>query len=309
MAFEGGPGNKYFHCTWQAGVNTGSSQCPPSEKIWEGDWTYSITYELTDAAGFNASIQADLGIDPAWVTFGDTNTLIGCQSGTEVNPGTGNRPCLKIFEKKYGFPMKGDNVEVPNPKDLLQAALPNIEALHDTVTAVYIEIGLDVDEASVADMVTAVSMPMFMLESAVDQMKTIKDIGAEVADQKKKELNLTILGVALFVLPFVGEAAGPLIGGAIGISRIAAIVGVLDITANAGLSIFQIVDDPLSAPFVIHGLLAAPAAFAGRGERGAYDEAASARRALKTTDLAKFGSAFVEKDAKVQSIVKACVKG
>lgn len=309
MAFDGGAGNKYFHCTWKAGVNTGSSQCPPSEKIWEGDWTYEITYELTDAAGFNASIQADLGIDPGWVTFGDTNTLIGCQTGGETTPGTGNRPCLKIYEKKYGFPMKGDNVDVPNPKDLLQAALPKIEALQDTVTAMYIEIGLNVDKALVGDMVTAVSVPVFMLESAVDQMKTIKDIGAEVAEQKKKDLILTILGIALLVLPFVGEAADALIGGAVGISRIAAVVGVLDLAANAGLSVFEVVNDPLSAPFAILGLLAAPAAFAGRGERDVFDEAASARRALKTTDLVRFGSTFVEKDAKVQNIVKACVRG
>ncbi|KAK2043757.1 hypothetical protein LZ31DRAFT_620708 [Colletotrichum somersetense] len=141
-----------------------------------------------------------------------------------------------------------------------------------------------------------VANPKDIIEAAMPNM-TMKT--------NKKKLTLEILSIVLIAVPFVGEASGALCGGVAVISRIAALV---DIVGSAGLTAYDIVEDPSSAPFAILGLLVGGFGGGFRSEKEAFGKAAKARNELSASDIAKFGDDFVAKDSKVQRTVSSCVR-
>jgi chitinase len=303
-----GKGQSFFDCDYTYGSDSGSSSCWGMPRFWDDDYSYTITFKLHDEDGFFNAIAADLGLDKSWVKFADYTAPYSCASDfSDDRPGGGNHPCRRLTHKYHGFPMKADNVQVANPKDIIQAAMPNITSLQNIMLGAGINMALGLYSNDTEDAVQASALPVFMLQDAVDSMKNIKDIGAKVAAEKKKSLILEILSIVLIVIPFVGEAVGAIFGGAAMIARIALIIGEV---GNAALSIESIVADPLSAPFAILGLLAGGlgggAGRAGRIEEDLFSEAAAARRAMKADDIGKFSQAFQKKDATVEQIVKAC---
>ncbi|POR37747.1 Uncharacterized protein TPAR_02065 [Tolypocladium paradoxum] len=317
MNLDNGKGNKYFNCEWTVGLSSDSSPCPPTSRFWEQDEGYDLRYELKDEDGFYKAIAADLGIDKSWIKFGTLDAGTSCQ-GTDLRlPGGGQRPCQKLFHKRHGFPLKGDNVEVANPMKLVQAAMANITELQKSMLVGYAEMALNIYGAGddrfesgegidEGDAVIAAAMPVFMLQEAVESMKVIKDIGAKAAEEAKKRPILMILNIVLMVIPFVGEVAGPLFGGAVMITRIATLIAD---AGNVALGIAEIIDDPLSAPFVVLAILAGGGA-GGSGRKPqsqSFRDAAAARRGMKGDQLALFSQAFREKDELIQKLTKACV--
>lgn len=87
------------------------------------------------------------------------------------------------------------------------------------------------------------------------------------------------------------------------IARAAFVIGEV---GNVALSVYEIVDNPESAPFAILGIIGSASAIRTKGVRKAFSEAAGARRALSANKMKAFGAAFVKKDAQVQRILKSC---
>ena len=143
-------------------------------------------------------------------------------------------------------------------------------------------------------------MPIFQMSEAISSMKEIKDIGAKAAADAKRNLIFKILTIIFMVLPFVGEALGPLVGSVAAIARIALLISE---AGNVAITIADIVADPSSAPFAIMGLIAGTAG-AGAGRAGALEKASVARGLFKDSDLAKFPKGFRDKDALIQQMVK-----
>ncbi|GFF46216.1 hypothetical protein IFM58399_07743 [Aspergillus lentulus] len=79
-------------------------------------------------------------------------------------------------------------------------------------------------DGSATDAVVAYSMPVLQLAEAISSMRDIKDIGEKVKEETKKDLIFKILSIVFMVIPFVGEALGPLIGSA-AVARIALLIG------------------------------------------------------------------------------------
>ncbi|KZL68188.1 killer toxin alpha beta [Colletotrichum incanum] len=160
---------------------------------------------------------------------------------------------------------------------------------------------IDADESDIS---TSFSMPVFMLEDASVSIKNVKEIGKEQKETKTRDLVLGILTIVFAVIPFAGAAVQAL-GGAARIATAALIIGE---AGNAAISIAEIVNDPLSAPFAILGMLVGAAGLRGGkiGTREAFREAATARTKLGPEQLALFSKEFVRKDGLVQKIVKSC---
>jgi chitinase len=236
------------------------------------------------------------------VKFGNIDNNYDCADSGEPRPGGGNKPCRQLYKRLHAYPMKGDKVDVTNPKDVIQSAMSNLTNVRSAGLAALFDISLGTFNGEGEDPVTALSMPVFMIQDAIDSMKKIKDIGEKVAEEKKKDLILLILSIVLMVLPFVGEAGGALFGGAAMVGRVALIISE---AGNAALGIEQIVGDPLSAPFVLIGMLAG---IGGAGGRPAYEAAADARRMMKPEMIAKFPTSFIGKDSLIQKITALCVK-
>jgi hypothetical protein len=195
-------------------------------------------------------------------------------------------------------------IQVDNPKKIIDEAIPSTDQLIGVALGTYAAMRNDVMDAEEADIVTAFSLPIFMLEDATDSIKTIKDIGEEMKKTHTKNLIMGILSIVLLIIPFAGEAAVAL-GGAAMIARGALIVGEV---GNAAMSIVDIVDNPSSAPFAILGMLVGAAGLrGGKAPRGAFKDAADARRALNTDAMAAFSAELRRKDGLVQGIVKACL--
>merc|ERR1712225_77922 len=184
------------------------------------------------------------------------------------------------------------NIQVGNPKDLINASMNNVTALQTSILSSYLDVGLtfydDGDNGgSPIDAVVAYSMPIFQLAEAISSMKDIKDIGEKAKEESKRNLIFNILTIVFMVIPFVGEAIGPLIGEA----------------GNAALTVADIIKDPSSAPFAILGLIAGGAG-TGSKRQAALQKASMARGLLKNTDLAKFPQRFRDKDALIQKMVQ-----
>lgn len=306
---DNGPGNKYFDCTWEVqGRTHPKTSCPGPSNYWsdmEVDTT--VTYELKDADGFYAAVENDLGISKDWIKFDESDEPYTCAPNNNDNPGGSNPPCRKVYFKRKNFPVQSDNVDVANPKDVIQSASTNITELQLTMLGGYALLAMQSYDPSgdSNDVLTASSMPVFMIQEAVKSMARIKEIGAEAHAEEKKQLILEILNIVLLVLPVVGEAAGALFSSAAMIARIALLVGE---AGNAAMSIETIVQDPLSAPFVIMGYLVGTGGSSARSESELWGSAAKARTAMKAADLKKFSADFQHSDSFVQAIVSKCSK-
>lgn len=186
----------------------------------------------------------------------------------------------------------------------MEAALPNMTALADSLVEAFFMLATDSNDAEDGDIVVAASMPIFMLQQAVDSMNEIKKLAVKIIEEDRKRLILLILNIVLMVLPIIGEAGGVLFGGVAAIGRIAALV---DIVGNAGLTAYDIIEDPQSAPFAIMGLLMGFGA-GRRSDESAFGEAGKARRGISGSDIAKLGDGFAQNDRKIQTVVNACVR-
>jgi hypothetical protein len=201
---------------------------------------------MRDKNGFYDSVATEMGIQREWITFGDVDLGYTClanegrpKEGVRVvGPPTRLQPCSKLYHRWKNAPIsvnKGDvssslskqaskidwwftflspaKIKVANPKTVIEAAMPNMTALADTLMVAYFDLALHINEAEGADIVSAASMPIFMLQQAIDIMQQIKDIGSKIVEENKKRLIALILSIVLMTIPFIGEAGGALFGG------------------------------------------------------------------------------------------------
>ncbi|KAJ5312638.1 hypothetical protein N7508_003468 [Penicillium antarcticum] len=131
-----------------------------------------------------------------------------------------------------------------NTKKPIEASRGNVIALRTSLLSSYLSVGLSFyddrpKDTSATDAVVACSMPVLQLVEAVNSMKDAKDIGEKAKEEAKKDLILKILTIVSMVIPFVGEALGPLVGSAVSVARVALLIGeadsrVLSVSENIG---------------------------------------------------------------------------
>lgn len=75
------------------------------------------------------------------------------------------------------YPAEADSITVPNPKDLVTAGLNNIMDTRIKIAATWADMVVGYWNGSYIDVAQVLSVPVFMLEQAVDAMAQVKDIG------------------------------------------------------------------------------------------------------------------------------------
>lgn len=231
MDLDKGPGNKFFTCEWSASISAKHKEkCPPADKFWQLDQSWEITYTLDDEAGFYAAVEKELGIPKEWIEFGTVDKDYGCatdQSNTPRPGSSASRPCRKEFRKRFNFPQSVDKkkITVPSPKDVIAKAHANLTDLQSLNSGTYVSVLADLADFELSDVVSASSLPVFMIEEALSNMKDVMKTGNEIAAAKQRDLALTILGLVFLVLPFVGEAIGAAFGGAAMVARMLMVIG------------------------------------------------------------------------------------
>jgi hypothetical protein len=146
------------------------------------------------------------------------------------------------------------------------------------------------------------AMPVSFMQQAIENMAQVRAIGDKVLDQERMSLIFTILSVVFMVIPFIGQALAAETAVFLQIAgRIMALIGA---AGNAGLVVYDIIQDPLMAPMAILGSLAGGVGRSGRDVK----KLADAKRSMKAEDIAKLGDVFKRNDKVVENLINFCKK-
>ncbi|KAJ5765052.1 glycoside hydrolase [Penicillium odoratum] len=293
-----GSGAQYFECT----VGSETAKSCSDINIDDELAIHTTAITLTDEDGFETAI-ADNGFISSWVELGDYTYVYeySAQEYGEVK---------RDFKFTGSFPIQNASMTVPNPKDIVTQALPDIPTLMTEMQATLLDLMLSQwQNGSISDPASAYSMPVFMLMQAVENMAEVKKLGTtektEEAEEakRKKDFILLIVSVVLMFVPIVGEE----VAAAAGLATVARTVAVAGELANGALAVYQTVDDPSSAVSNIIGMLFGIGSIAKVSRDGkGIASIAKLRASMKDSEIESFGTIFTTNDDKLQSILKIC---
>ncbi|EZF93825.1 hypothetical protein H113_05483 [Trichophyton rubrum MR1459] len=309
-ALKTGEGLKYMDCKWSTPYAKGEGPCT-EVNLYDPDHAdpggRTVEYTVRDEEGFYNALLKDAGISKEWIEWTTITEPDYCPTCPPKNEFCPPKPCADNYVKYVNVPSRildKSKIKVEDPKELIDKAIPHIDDVLDLAYITSYELNMGILDADITDVITSLSMPVFMLQDASKSIEEIKKIGKEHHDTKKKELILNILSIVFSIIPFVGFA-GQAAGIATRFATAALIIGEI---GNAALSVVDIVDNPAAAPFAILGLLIGVEGVQVKGAREAFKKAANVRRALKADGLKSFSQEFVRKDSLVQGLLKKCFK-
>ncbi|KAJ5577072.1 Glycoside hydrolase superfamily [Penicillium sp. DV-2018c] len=264
-----------FHCT-DAHEHDETVDCPTKRPEILGRGPGKYTYHLDDEKGFYKDIMDQYGIDESWIRFG--KLYVWTNAGCHPQDAEGAERCSVYW---YGFPQRDEeHMKVPNPKETISLAMKNVTDFGDQLDEAAANAAAFLYTQDIADAIEAAEMPVFMCESAVQQMQKVIDAADEIAAAEKKAMIVNFAAAFLMLVPAVGETIGVL-----GMATIGRVVMLAGEVGNAAYGVYGVVEDPASAVFSIFGAI-----IGIRGELG-FQRAAEARRGMsnkENTVLGKF---------------------
>lgn len=272
----------------ESGYRNKTVSCPTSVPPITGSGdAQTIYWQLDDEDGFYKDIADGYGVLEQWITFEprQVGSPIGCGPVDDYDCG----------HWWFGYPERKDEIDVPNPKDMISSAMTNLTIVSDMLAGAALDSYALSYVGSTADVVTASELPVFMSEFAVDSMQEVADAAEEIEEADKKAMILNFVMAILMIVPAVGEAAG-----SIGLTTIGRIITLTGVTGNAAFGVYGVVEDPKSA---IVSLFIALVGL--RGELG-FSKAAEVRRGMSSKEIAVLGKAFKQKSDLLHSIQKTC---
>lgn len=102
MKYNGGNGNIFFDCDWEAENNSSAGPCGGMAHFWE---LVTYWYKLTDERGFYDAVEKDLGFEREWIRLGHTHDTT-CDSSVCLNAtGTSTGSCKgRMNDSKISIP-------------------------------------------------------------------------------------------------------------------------------------------------------------------------------------------------------------
>ncbi|KAK3317910.1 killer toxin alpha/beta [Apodospora peruviana] len=257
--------------------------CPPDYSKRAGPlpvtgYGQSIYWHLRNdkEAAFWADLYKGVGIEQKDLTFQNVENYHSCTPATPDQ--------CKYFGWDYGIavPHGYDKEDVIDPKDVVEDAYKNLkDVVHDLPRAVT-QLKEGNYRGSAFDLADAMALPVFMIEEAVTNIKTISDKIDEMEEEKRKNLILAFLSAIFFFVPVLGQIASA-------VSSLATIGRVLAVLGTAGelaTDIYNVVNTKGNDPLDIFGLVLAPLAIFDGVQ---IAKAASRARGMNTEDIGKLG--------------------
>lgn len=254
----------------------------------------NATFILTDAKGFYGDIAATWGIDESWIKFG--RRLVRPNNGCQYDKPGHYEECIDAnFNWFRNYPLENDaTIEVYNPKKIIGDSLPMANDMLSRFQV--LREFADYDEMMlVSDVVDATSLPGFSAEEAVSSMSKIVEKADEIEKAEREEFILGFIMGFLFFIPFVGEAA------AAGMTTTRALLRLIGTAGDAGVMIYDVVQDPQNAFMSVFGFLTG----AGVGRSG-FRKAADARRSMSTKELDGLGNIKLKLEREQNIRVMSC---
>jgi chitinase len=197
-------------------------------------------------------------------------------------------------------PLGADSYTIPDPREMVKAALPGVADLAYQIGYTETQMQVGMWSGMGRDAVSIMAMPISLMQQAVENMGKIRVIGDRVIDQERTRLIFTILSIVFMIIPFVGQALA--VETAVFLQIAGRIIALIGAVGNAGLAIYDSIQDPLMVPIAI---LASLASGVGRGGRD-IEKLADARRAMKPDDIGKLDEVFKRNDRVVQDPAGVC---
>lgn len=283
--------DQYFSCEVQGQPKLKGCPQLPDLSDWDGTHGGSGSFTFTNETGFYADLAAEYGIDQSWIDVGDYKDR-KC---------AGRVGCAGIYYT--GVPQAKSDYEVPDPKDIISAALSNYSALNDMLSEaatnsqslLYFST-TDDGASTMGDAVEGSALPIFMMQSAIASMDNVVDVAKKAEAELVKEIILGFISGILFLVPFAGEALE-----GVDVAVVASLGRLISLAGDAGNIAFDVygtVQDPKNAVFAIFGALSV-----GRS----FGKAAEAVRTLKAADVASLGDTVKSGMAAVDKGVVSCI--
>jgi GH18 family chitinase len=295
MGTSGG-GRQYFDCASPQLNGNATGGCEDAVKALENENIYQLHYMLRDKTGFFNDLLSNHGVQPDWIKFGEIVQSNSCSYPNKND-------CEPMRKHTYGYPQEADGIDIPNPKDLVLKAGPNMSTMKDTINAMWLDVMLAQWDGPLEDVVPAMGLPVSLVKQAISNMRDVKKIGETEKEEEQKNLILNILGAIFALVPFIGEA-GAVAGGLAQLGRVISIIGEV---GNAALSIYDVVDNPSSAPMALFGILMGGSSFA-RTEEEFAKMGRLAKQIDSTGAMAKMGTLAAEDGAKIKKVLHMCAK-
>ncbi|RDW76305.1 Peptidoglycan-binding Lysin subgroup [Aspergillus mulundensis] len=276
--------------------------CPPDyslrgqSKPPKGDlYSESVYWTLRDSKAdqFFADLYTNVGIDKENIAFKDVHHIT-CGSDNSDS-------CGPNWYWDYDFPVPEgyEKEDVINPEDVVSEARKNLTDLSPQMTQVIKDVHDRVYLGDAADLVDALSLPIYMVTDAVANMEEIVDIAEEIREAERKAIILAFLSAILFFVPVIGEIASAVSS----LATIGRVISLLGAVGNAAFDVYTIVDDPENAPLAIFSLVLAPLALS---DVVAISKAAQVRRGMSADQLATLGGTVSKNLDTVQRLKGTC---
>lgn len=270
------------------------SEDPPEDGYYA---QAAVTWNMRDGMRdkFFADLYLDTGIKEEDIKWKSVNRY-------PCIPAESDEDCRK-HNHDHNFPVTDGYTkeDVLNPKDVVEDARGNLNTLGPDLTSVIEYVQKNIYPGSTYDLVDALSLPIMMIDDAVDNMQQIDDTVDKWEEDKRKNILMAFLSAVFFLVPIVGQVVGT-IGTLANIGRIIVMAGV---AGNIALGIHDIVDDPANAPLAIFGIILEPFALFDIAK---VSRAASARRSMTPDEVKALGSKPSLKTGLIHDIQGVCMK-
>ncbi|KAJ5056167.1 hypothetical protein J3E72DRAFT_200340 [Bipolaris maydis] len=248
-----------------------------------GERIPNATFSFKDEEGFWKDLGETWGIEKSWVSFGRRRVRHsnGCQyAGEEVNE------CIdKLPDWWYDYPRPSDNIEIYNPKKVIGDSYDIAKETLDRFKTMSIAGRYD-EQTQMADLVDAVSIPVYSAVEAIEAMEKIVEKANELEKKEREEMILNFIMGILFFIPVAGNAAGSL-----GLTAVRSMLRLIGTAGEAGLVVYDLVENPENAFLTIFSYVAG----AGVGRSG-FKNAANARRGMSSKEYASLGNVRLRLD-------------
>lgn len=244
---------------------------------------------VNDQQAFCEKLSSDYGLNCDWLESSSHKYSRCCTKTTCLCHG-------RIYE-----PTIIEDFDVYDPGEQIRNSLEKYTGLAKWLYSSARLAGLGMYPGFVVDAVDASSMLVYTAQSAVDAMERVVDLGEKEEKQEeeqRKQLIIAFVTGFLFVLPGVGWLAEA--------AEFAALARMITLTAevgNAAMTLYDIVEDPESAPMAIASTLFGGVALK---DLAAVGRAAKASRVMGRDSLKALGDDVVSKVDRVQSIRNVC---
>ncbi|RHZ44851.1 uncharacterized protein CDV56_103313 [Aspergillus thermomutatus] len=265
-------------------------EMPPAKGL---RYSQSVYWTMNEdkAAQFWADLYSETGVAQEDITWENVHHYF-C-APTEKHCGDSN------WDYNFPVPKGFKREDVIDPRDVVTEAHGRLQDLKPQLDDAVRRVKEGTYLGLTDDLVDAVSLPIFMVADAVENMKSIVKVAEEMDREKRKAILFAFLSASFFFVPVVGE----IVSGLTSLVTIGRIVALMGTVGNVALDIYTVVDDDKNAPLAIFNLILAPLALL---DIARVSRAANFRRAMPGDELSKLGDKLAARMDMISRIKDRC---